>query len=205
MTNLAEHLVPIVAAAREDLARALSREGEDAADVAPMTGGVPSGIPAIRSDHGKRNTLGANWFAADACAFFGTQFEPATWQVPGATLFVTTEQPPSGPRRASVRAYLHASAQVRTLGPFAEMTAADARAVARELAAPAPPVMHYAMSREEYAAALGPGRYVSQEKYATSGRALKPEMICRTGDGHAVGLHRWEGVNCPACLAKRPS
>lgn len=133
MTYLAEHLVPIVATAREDLARALTRESEDVEGVAPTVGGAPGGIPAIRADHGKRNTRGANWFAADACAFFGTRFEPTVWQVPGATLFVTTEQPPSGPRRASVRAYMHATAQVRTLGPFATLTPADARAVARAI------------------------------------------------------------------------
>lgn len=38
----------------------------------------------------------------------------------------------------------------------------------------------------------------------------RPEMACRTGDGHAVAALEgpnakptWNGVTCPACLAKR--
>ena len=28
----------------------------------------------------------------------------------------------------------------------------------------------------------------------------RPWMLCRTGDGHAVGTRVWDSVNCPRCL-----
>lgn len=66
---------------------------------------------------------------------------------------------------------------------------------------------HFVMTLEEHRAAIG-GRYVDPARYGarmgsdpTSGR---PEMICRTGDGHAEGVRDWSRVTCPQCLARRP-
>lgn len=54
---------------------------------------------------------------------------------------------------------------------------------------------HYQLTYEERRAV---GGYV-----ARSDDAAQPEMICRTGDGHAVGTRDWDSVTCPACLERR--
>jgi hypothetical protein len=38
---------------------------------------------------------------------------------------------------------------------------------------------------------------------AESDNAVRPEMACRTGDGHALWTRDWAKVTCPACLAKQ--
>ena len=67
--------------------------------------------------------------------------------------------------------------------------------------------LHFVMTLEEHRAAIG-GRYVDPARYGarmgsdpTTGR---PEMICRTGDGHAEGTRDWSRVTCPQCLVRKP-
>ena len=58
-------------------------------------------------------------------------------------------------------------------------------------------VRHYQLTLEERIAFTG--------SYVCGGDDVKqPEMICRTGDGHAKGTRYWQIVTCPHCLAKKP-
>ena len=65
-----------------------------------------------------------HWFDRDTMRFFGTKFATGFHDIPsaGVTLFVTTEKGPHGPRAATLRAYMWASAEIETLGPFNETT-----------------------------------------------------------------------------------
>lgn len=40
------------------------------------------------------------------------------------------------------------------------------------------------------------------EAARNGGKFDRPEMACRTGDGHAVGHDTWAGVTCEACLTQ---
>lgn len=64
---------------------------------------------------------------------------------------------------------------------------------------------HFRMTLQEHIAALG-GRYVDPARYDDRHRDYMPEMLCRTGDGHAHkdSSRDWGKVTCAACLAKRP-
>lgn len=55
--------------------------------------------------------------------------------------------------------------------------------------------MHYQLSEYEH-------RAVS-EAARNGARFDRPEMLCRTGDGHAEGTRYWAKVDCPACQAAR--
>jgi hypothetical protein len=56
---------------------------------------------------------------------------------------------------------------------------------------------HYELSREEH-------RAIS--KAARNGASFdRPEMLCRTGDGHAKGTRVKAAVTCPYCLARLAS
>lgn len=60
---------------------------------------------------------------------------------------------------------------------------------------------HFCLTLEEHRALRG--SYVDPSRYAEGRRDYRPEMLCRTGDGHAQGSRDWERVTCPACLAHR--
>jgi len=64
---------------------------------------------------------------------------------------------------------------------------------------------HYAMTHAEHEAARG--SYVDPDRYREGHRDYMPEMICRTGDGHAHKdcTRDWSKVDCLACLAKHHS
>ena len=60
-----------------------------------------------------------NWWAPGAMRFFGTRVSYATETVSGdGVLFVTSEQPPHGPRRYSVR--FHTREDTHTVGKLCE-------------------------------------------------------------------------------------
>ena len=52
--------------------------------------------------------------------------------------------------------------------------------------------MHYQLNAAEHAALSE-----AKERGATCDR---PEMLCRTGDGHAQGTRVWDEVTCGRCL-----
>lgn len=108
----------------------------------PAFNGSGNCLANIERDYARRNR--GHWFDKDAMRFFGTRYASGFLDIAPArvTLFVTSEKPPHGPRRASIRAYFWDSAQVDTLGPFCEVSAkvaADAVGLMFDtLAAPAP-------------------------------------------------------------------
>lgn len=64
-------------------------------------------------------------------------------------------------------------------------------------------MLHYAMTLDEHRAARG--SYVDPDRYREGHRDYQPEMICRTGDGHAKGIRDWSKVDCPHCLDRKES
>ena len=77
---------------------------------------------------------GGYWFSANSMRFFGTRLSrlgyPSSDQQ--CTYFVTSEQPPHGPRRWSVRCIRWADGEIDTVGKFCVMTrrTANCRAAA---------------------------------------------------------------------------
>lgn len=59
-------------------------------------------------------------------------------------------------------------------------------------------MLHYQMTHDEHTAARG--SYVDPDRYRVGHRDYQPEMICRTGDGHAKGTRDRSAVTCPRCL-----
>ena len=66
-------------------------------------------------------------------------------------------------------------------------------------------MIHYHMTLDEHRATRLMG-YVDPDRYREGHRDYQPEMICRTGDGHAWknSTRDWAKVTCPACLARKP-
>lgn len=62
-------------------------------------------------------------------------------------------------------------------------------------------VRHFQMDLQEHMAANG-GQYVDPDRYRPGHRDYHPEMLCRTGDGHAVGTRDKEKVTCERCRLK---
>lgn len=52
-------------------------------------------------------------------------------------------------------------------------------------------MLHYQLNDQEHAA-------VSEAK-RRGAMFDRPEMLCRTGDGHAQGTRVWGAVTCPQC------
>lgn len=53
-------------------------------------------------------------------------------------------------------------------------------------------MLHFQLNAAEHAA-------ISETK--RNGATFdRPEMLCRTGDGHAQGIREWSLVTCPRCL-----
>ena len=76
----------------------------------------------------ERKTKG-HWWDKDTMRFFGTRVHSAVYEGPGGTFFVTSEQPPHGPRLCSVREFIieddpsctnphHAKGSIETRGEF---------------------------------------------------------------------------------------
>lgn len=62
---------------------------------------------------------GCRWFEPGATRFFRSRYPRSAVLLPdGRAAFVTSEQPPHGPRRYTVRAYDYTDGMVETVGPF---------------------------------------------------------------------------------------
>jgi len=112
--------------AMADLNKALA-DAKPAPHEGPAFTGSSNCLENIKRDYYRRRQ--GHWFDADACRFFGTKFVSGFHDLPalGATLFITTEKGPHGPRAASIRAYIWKSAEVETLGEFNVHTTKTAR------------------------------------------------------------------------------
>lgn len=76
-------------------------------------------IDAIRKAH---DSTGGFWFSPDTMRFFGTRIHDAVY---GGRVFVTSEQPPHGPRNYSVR-MITDDYRIETLGEFGGYETRDA-------------------------------------------------------------------------------
>ena len=65
------------------------------------------------------------WFSKGAMAFFGTRIE-AQGKVFANRFFITSEQPPFGPRAYSIREYDAHSDKIDTVGDFMRYKSEDA-------------------------------------------------------------------------------
>lgn len=71
------------------------------------------------------------WFSPASMRFFGTRIANIfTDEYAPTVVFTTSEQPPHGPRKYSVR-IMGEDGQIETFGPFAEMSSARAESLAR--------------------------------------------------------------------------
>ena len=109
-------------AAFAELRDALRNAAANKLETGPAFSGSHNCLDNIIRDYDRRN--GGHWYDRDSMRFFGTKMPSGFLDVPAArvTLFVTTESPPHGPRRASLRAYLWDTASVATVGPFCDYT-----------------------------------------------------------------------------------
>lgn len=64
-------------------------------------------------------------------------------------------------------------------------------------------MIHRTMTWQEHRAARG--SYVDPDRYREGHRDYRPEMVCRTGDGHARGTRDWSAVTCGQCLKHKPA
>lgn len=77
---------------------------------------------------------GSHWWDKDTMKFFATRIESEVFSGPGGIYFVTSEQPPHGPRMCSVRQFDPVQRKIKTVGEFCSMSKADAKKQARKLA-----------------------------------------------------------------------
>lgn len=91
----------------------------------------------INTIQDEMTAAGSHWWDRGSMRSFGTRASQKVYQGEGGIYFVTSEQPPHGPRAYSVRQYDPASKQINTIGSLCSMTRAVAHRQAAELAGPA--------------------------------------------------------------------
>ena len=77
---------------------------------------------------------GRHWFDKDTMKFFGTRLPQTGYNGEGGLYFVSSEKPPHGPRRYTVR-WVVKPGKIETVGPLAEWSRTHAHAIAKQLAA----------------------------------------------------------------------
>lgn len=74
---------------------------------------------------------GGHWFDASAKRFFRSRVLSEVYQGPAGVFFVSSEKGPSGVRAFTVREFDPRTADVKTFGPFNEMSRSRAQRIAR--------------------------------------------------------------------------
>ena len=77
---------------------------------------------------------GQCFFEKETIAFFRSVVGQTVYQGPGGVFFTTSEKPPHGPRRHTVRQFHPSTGVVDTVGDFCKSTADAARTLAAECA-----------------------------------------------------------------------
>lgn len=97
-------------------------------ETGPAFEGSSNCLANIERDYDRRN--GGSWFKPAEMRFFGTKFEGGFGDVPSArvTIFITTDKPRGGVRKASIRLYLWDTASISTVGAFCEYSLPVVRA-----------------------------------------------------------------------------
>ncbi|UTC29626.1 hypothetical protein BAMBUS_05680 [Brevundimonas phage vB_BpoS-Bambus] len=114
MTTQAERIALAAAAALPGLLA----DAAPAPHEGPAFEGSSNCLANIERDYARRRR--GHWFDKNAMKGFGTKFPGGFYDFEdlGVTLFVTTEQPPHGPRVGTIRAYVWKSADVVNVTPF---------------------------------------------------------------------------------------
>lgn len=79
------------------------------------------------------DAAGSHWWDADSMRFFGSRVHSTLYHGPGGIYFVTSEEPPHGPRMYSVRQFHPETVDIDTVGKIP--TRAVAHRMARDAAA----------------------------------------------------------------------
>jgi hypothetical protein len=79
----------------------------------------------VRAAH-KSARPDSHWFDASTMRFFGTRLASDAYKVGPVYFFITSEQPPSGPRRHSVRRFDGIN-EIETVGDFCALSRSGAR------------------------------------------------------------------------------
>ena len=75
-------------------------------------------MTTIREIKKANKDAGQHWFDDSTMEFFGTKLDKEVFEGPGGTFFVTSEKPPHGDRRWSVRVFDPETGGVSTHGQF---------------------------------------------------------------------------------------
>jgi hypothetical protein len=78
---------------------------------------------------------GSHWFDPSTMRCFGSRVSSKVYDGPGGCYFVSSEQPPHGPREFSVRSFCKDTADIGTVGDFCSMSRGTAHAEAERQAA----------------------------------------------------------------------
>ena len=82
---------------------------------------------------------GSKWFSRGAMRFFGSRVHDTVYQGPGGVFFVSSEQPPYGPRGYAVRRFDPDTGDISTVGKVCQYSSrSGAHGAARRMAATAP-------------------------------------------------------------------
>ena len=74
---------------------------------------------------------GIHWFEPGSMRFFGTELSRTIYQGKGGIFFITSEKPPHGARRFSVRRFHPDDSSISTVGEFCVLTYAAAVTLAK--------------------------------------------------------------------------
>ena len=80
------------------------------------------------------NRAGSHWWDKESMRFFGTRISTKLYQGDGGIYFVTSEQPPHGARKYSVRQYHPETTTIKTVGEFCQLSRSQACSLARRSA-----------------------------------------------------------------------
>jgi len=90
-------------------------------------------IADIRCAHENRRH-GGHWFEPGTIRFFQSRISETTYCGRGGVFFVSSEKPPHGPRRFTVRRFVVRTWDIDTVGPFCESTSYAAHQQAKQYA-----------------------------------------------------------------------
>ena len=100
-------------------------------------GKIPRSMAELRS---MADAAGSHWFDRSNMRFFRSRIMPTIYAGTGGVYFLSSEQPPDGARKFSVRAFDVETADITTVGNHCSMTGREAAALARRMADSNPPL-----------------------------------------------------------------
>ncbi len=77
---------------------------------------------------------GSFWWQPASVRFFDTRVESSTFEGDGGIFFVTSEEPPCGLRKCTVREFDPLTLKISTVGDFCQMSRVGAISLVKQLA-----------------------------------------------------------------------